>query len=241
MNRPIRRLPRLRVCGRPSFPRRGGRRARRACQERHVHPRRRDQRRRHDDPAARAPHEPPPPDLGPARPVLPPTDRAAEPEAPRGHHGQPNGPRRCARRRQGPPPRRPPPAARDPGHRQGQHRHDRHADDRRLVGAQGQLARRTPSSSSSCAPPARSSSPRRTCPSGRTSGRPVVERLERHRRPDEHALRPRSQPVRLELRLRRRRLGRPRNRRRRHRDGRLDRLPVRRRTATSASSRRSGS
>ena len=31
---------------------------------------------------------------------------------------------------------------------------------------------------------------------------PVVERLERHRRPDEHGLRPRSQPMRLELRAR---------------------------------------
>ena len=40
---------------------------------------------------------------------------------------------------------------------------------------------------------------------GQLPVRPVVERLERHRWPDEHALRPRSQPVRLELRLRRRR------------------------------------
>ena len=48
--------------------------------------------------------------------------------------------------------------------------HDRHADDRRLVGARRQHARRTRSSSSGCGPRARSSSPRRTCPSGRTSG-----------------------------------------------------------------------
>ena len=37
--------------------------------------------------------------------------------------------------------------------------------------------------------------------------RPVVERLERHRRPDEHGLCARSQPLRLELRLRRHRVG----------------------------------
>ena len=61
-------------------------------------------------------------------------------------------------------------AARDPGDRQGQRRHDRHADDRRLVGARRQHARATRSSSSGCAPPARSSSPRPTCRSGRTSG-----------------------------------------------------------------------
>ena len=36
--------------------------------------------------------------------------------------------------------------------------------------------------------------------------RAVVERLERDRRPDEHGLRPRSQPMRLELRLRRHRV-----------------------------------
>ena len=57
---------------------------------------------------------------------------------------------------------------------------------------------------------------------------PVVERLERHRRPDEHGLRAGSQPVRLQLRHRRRRVGRPRDGRRRHGDRRLDRLPVRR-------------
>ena len=56
--------------------------------------------------------------------------------------------------------------------------------------------------------------------------RAVVERLERDRRPDEHGPRPRSEPVRIELRLRRRRGGRPRDRHRRHGDGRLDRLPV---------------
>ena len=70
---------------------------------------------------------------------------------------------------------------------------------------------------------------------------PVVVRLERHRRPDEHGLRPRPEPVRLELRVRRRRLGRSRRRRRRHRDGRLDRLPVRRERRSSASSRPSAS
>ena len=62
-------------------------------------------------------------------------------------------------------------AARHPGHRQGQREHDRHADDRRLVGARRQHPVATPSSSSGCAPPARSSSPRPTCPSGRTSAR----------------------------------------------------------------------
>ena len=40
---------------------------------------------------------------------------------------------------------------------------------------------------------------------GQLPVRPVVERLERYRWPDEHALRARSQPMRLELRLRRRR------------------------------------
>ena len=58
--------------------------------------------------------------------------------------------------------------------------------------------------------------------------RAVVERLERDRRPDQHGLRPRPEPVRLELGHGRRRLGRPRDRRRRHRDRRLHRLPVRR-------------
>ena len=55
---------------------------------------------------------------------------------------------------------------------------------------------------------------------------PVVERLERDRRPDEHGLRPRSQRLRLELGLGRRHLGRPRGRGRGHRDRRLDRLPL---------------
>ena len=73
--------------------------------------------------------------------------------------------------RQGPPPRRPPTPPRHPGDRQGQHRHDRDADDRGVLGARRQHARATRSSSSGCGPPARSSSPRPTCPSGRTSGR----------------------------------------------------------------------
>ena len=55
---------------------------------------------------------------------------------------------------------------------------------------------------------------------------PILERLERDRRPDEHGLRPRSQPVRVELRTRRRRLGRPRHGHGRHRDRRVDRVSV---------------
>ena len=66
-----------------------------------VDARRRHQRRRDDDPPAPAADESPPADVGPARPVLPPPDHAAEPEAPRGDHGQPDGPRPGPRRRQG--------------------------------------------------------------------------------------------------------------------------------------------
>ena len=145
-------------------------------------------------------------------------------------------------RRRGPTGRRPAAAPRPPDHRQGQHRHDRHADDRGLVGPRRAARRPTPSSSSSCGRPARSSSARPTCPSGRTSG-PARRRvrLERGRRPDEHGLRPRPQPLRLELRLGRRRLGRPRRRGGRHRDRRLDRLPVGRQRRSSASSRPSAS
>ena len=105
-----------------------------------------------------------------------------------------------------------PAAARHPDHRQGQHRHDRHADHCRLLGAGGQHARRRVHRPA--APGRRRAGHRQGQPVrvGQLPLRPVVERLERDRRPDEHALRARPQPLRLELRLRRRRRRRPRGR-----------------------------
>ena len=131
-------------------------------------------------------------------------------------------------------------APRDPGDRQGQRRHDRHADDRRLVGARGQPAPRRvhrPAAAGGRRDHHRQGEPVRV---GELPVRLLVERLERHRRPDEHGLRPRSQPVRLELRLRRRGLGRSRDRRASapRPTARSSARPAR--TASSASSRRSG-
>ena len=68
---------------------------------------------------------------------------------------------------------------------------------------------------------------------------PLVQRLERRRRPDEQPLRPGSESLWLQLRVRRRGLGEPRDGGCRHRDGRLDRLPVGRERRRRASSRRS--
>jgi hypothetical protein len=88
--------------------------------------------------------------------------------------------------------------------------------------------------------PARSSSAKPTSPNGQLPVRPVVERLELHRWPNEHALCPRSQPVRLELRLRRRCGCRSRGRRpsARRRTARSSARPAP--TASSGSSRHSG-
>ena len=61
---------------------------------------------------------------------------------------------------------------------------------------------------------------------GQLPFRAVVERMERDRGPDEHGLRPRSQPMRLELGLGRQHLGRPRGRGCGHRDRRFGRLPL---------------
>ncbi len=56
-----------------------------------------------------------------------------------------------------------------PGDRQGQHRDERHAHDRRIAGARRTADRPMRSSWGACARPGRSSSARRTCPSGPTS------------------------------------------------------------------------
>ncbi len=119
-----------------------------------------------------------------------------------------------------------PAAARHPDHRQGQHQHDRHGDDCRLLGAGGQHARRCVHR------PATQVGRRGRDREGQSVGvgqlpiRAVVERLERDRGPDEHGLRPRSQPMRLELGLGRQHLGRPRGRGCGHRDRRFGRLPL---------------
>ena len=131
----------------------------------------------------------------------------------------------AARRRQGAQARLASPAARDPGHREGQRRHDRHADHGRLVGPGGQPPERRVHR------PAAARRRRHRDRQGQPVGvgelpvRPLVERLDRHRRPDQHGVRARPQPVRLELRHGRRRVRRPRDGRRGHRDRRLDRLP----------------
>ena len=203
------------------------------------HEGRRHRRRRDDDPGTPGADGLAADELRQAHELLSPADPPAQPDAQHRDHGQPDGARRRPRRRHGPPQWRRPPAPRDPDHRQGQHQHDRHADDRRLVGARGQHARRRVHRR-----PAqgrgrdhhRQGQPQRV---GELPVRPVVVGLERHRRPDQHALRPRPQPVRLELRARAS-SRRPTSRSRRSARRRTARSSARRaRTASSASSRRS--
>ena len=79
------------------------------------------------------------------------------------------------------------------------------ADDGRFLGARRQHAGRRvhrPAAQGRRCPRHRQGQPVRV---GELPVRTVVERLERDRRPDEHGLRPRPQPLRLELRLRRHR------------------------------------
>ena len=90
--------------------------------------------RRDHHPRAPVPDGPAPVEGGPARPVLPPPDLEARPEAQRGHHRQPDRPRRGTQGRRRPPQGRPSTPPRHPGDRQGQRQHDRDADHRRLVG-----------------------------------------------------------------------------------------------------------
>ena len=114
------------------------------------------------------------------------------------------------------------------------------AYDRRFLGARRQHAGRRvhrPAAQSRRCPDHRQGQPVRV---GELPVRTVVERLERDRWSDEHGVRSRSQPVRLELRLGRDHLGRPRGRHRGHGDRRLDRLPLGRERERRASSRRSG-
>ena len=161
-------------------------------------------RRRDDDPAAPGVHEFAPDELRRADELLSPAYPPAQPDAQRGDHGQPDGPRRRTSGRRGSTQRRPPLTARDSDHRQGQHRHHRHADDGRLLGTRREHARRLvhrAEAEGRRRDHHRQGQPLRV---GQLPVRPVIERLERHRWPDEHAIRPRSQPVRLELRLRRR-------------------------------------
>ena len=179
-------------------------------------------------PQLQAAHGSPPAVVGPARPVLPPSDQEAEPEAQRGHHGEPDAPSPTHAPRTGPAARATTsPLLGIPVIVKDNVNTDRHADDGRLVGARGQHARRTRSSSSGCAPPARSSSRKanlsewanfRSAPSssgwsgigGQTNMAHVLDR----------------NPCGSSSGIGRRRLGRPRDRRHRHRDRRLDRLPV---------------
>ena len=149
----------------------------------------------------------------------------------RGAGGQPRS--RCTRRRSSDLHRAPPRRRGRAGGRaraaQGQRRHPGAGRHRRVARAAAVAGPTTRTSCSSCTTPARSSSARRTCRSGRTSaptnsssGWSAVGGL------TEQRLRARPQPVRLVVGLGRRRRGVPRAGRRRHRDRRLDRLPVRR-------------
>ena len=133
-------------------------------------------------------------------------------------------------------------AARRPGPDQGQHRHRRPDDDHRRLAGAGRRDRGAGRRVAARAARGGRGDPREGEPErvGELPLDPLVERLERARRAVPQPLRARPQPVRLELGLGRRGRRQPVRGRGRHRDRRLDRLPLRRRTASSASSRRWG-
>ena len=117
------------------------------------------------------------------------------------------------------------PSAGYPGPPEGQHQHHGDADHSRLVGFGRQHARRRvhrPRPARRRRGDHRQAEPVRM---GQLPLVPVVERLEWHRRPDEHGLRPRPQPMRVKLRFRGGRVRQSRDDHGRHRDRRFDRLP----------------
>ena len=112
---------------------------------------------------------------------------------------------------------------------QGQHRHRRSDDDHgRFAGARGIDRRHATRSSSTQLRAAGAVILGKTNLSEWANFRStqIDQRMERARRSGEEPVRPRPQPVRLELRHRRRDRREPRRRWRRHGDGRLDRLSV---------------
>ena len=167
---------------------------------------RRHQRRRVDDPAAPGADEPPPAEVGPAHPVLPAPDQEAEPAAQRGDHGQPDGP---GRRPAADKARKRGVAAAAAGHPGASSRTTSNTTGMPTTAGSWALAGSSPSDAFIVqrlrAAGAIVIAKANLSEWANFRSAPVVERLERHRRPDQHGLRPRPQPLRLELRHGRRR------------------------------------